>query len=154
MIQGNAHIWLQRFRDTGKQTLGNLVLVVDGVEVFTCVALELSWMLNQPNVSCIAPDTYPVEKRENDRFGKHLHVKDVPDRTWILFHALNVFKESEGCIGVGKRFKFLDKDNEYDITNSRLTLNKILDLIPDGYEIKLTVLDHDEKQIAYNYVKT
>lgn len=152
MNQGNAHIWIERFRDTGSQNLDRLVLVVDGVEVFSCVALELSWMLNMRNVSCIPCGTYPVMNRENKRFGKHLHVMNVPSRSLILIHALNVFKESEGCIGVGSKFSFVNTDNEYDVVNSRLTLNKILELIPDDYKIQLTVVDHDQKQVAYTHV--
>ncbi len=145
-----VHIWLQRFRDTGVQTLDNTVLVVNGKEVFKCVSLELSWILNQRDISCIPTGTYPVEIRYSDTYGKHLHIQNVPDRDMILMHVLNYFKESEGCIGVGEKFTHLNNDNEYDITRSKDTLEELLSLIPEGSEIQITIFDHPEKQVFYH----
>lgn len=133
---------ITRIRDNGKLTLGRL-----SIGDYQCVTLEPSFVLNQGYISCIPTGTYPLVKRESQKYGTHFHVTDVPDRTFILIHTLNYFKQSEGCIGVGQRFKYLDADNEIDVTNSRKTLNQLLATLPDESEIEIT--NHDKIQTFY-----
>ena len=87
---------LQRFCYHPNATLG--VIRLDG-EVFYSV--ERPWLDNAVSVSCIPVGTYEMGWRESPRFGETWHVKDVPDRTYILIHAANFAKDVEGCIGLG-----------------------------------------------------
>ena len=67
--------------------------------------LELPWRDNARNVSCIPEACYPLGKRYSQRFGHHLHVKHVPDRSLILFHPANdAQRELRGCIAPVTRF--------------------------------------------------
>jgi hypothetical protein len=64
-----------------------------------CYTIELPWLHNQHNISCIPEGRYELRKRFVQKFGLHLLVMDVPDRTWILFHpATDAKKHLQGCI--------------------------------------------------------
>ncbi|OOG69973.1 DUF5675 family protein [Flavobacterium sp. A45] len=64
-----------------------------------CKTIELPWKDNLCKVSCIPEGEYFLEKRYSSRFGWHLEIIDVPNRSLILFHpANNALKELLGCI--------------------------------------------------------
>ena len=64
-----------------------------------CYTIELPWLNNQPQRSCIPEGTYVLQKRWSPRLKWHLQVKDVKDRSFILIHpANNAQKELKGCI--------------------------------------------------------
>lgn len=124
---------LKRFCYHPKGTLG--VIEVEGEKFYT---IERPWLNNAPNVSCIPTGTYETGWRESPRFGETWHIKDVPDRTYILIHVANYPTDVMGCIGLGtslmgdriavsnsrvavKRFEELTKDKEW-----RLTISNVL----------------------------
>jgi hypothetical protein len=64
-----------------------------------CQTIELPWLLNRNNVSCIPEGRYEITKRYTPERGWHLLVLDVPKRSGILFHPANdALKELKGCI--------------------------------------------------------
>lgn len=64
-----------------------------------CNTIELPWRNNEKRVSCIPEGEYFIEKRYSVKFKWHLHVLDVPERSFILFHSANdAQKELNGCI--------------------------------------------------------
>lgn len=64
-----------------------------------CFTIELPDLNNQRAKSCIPEGIYTLSKRYSKKFGWHLLVNDVPDRSLILFHpANNALKELKGCI--------------------------------------------------------
>jgi hypothetical protein len=78
--------------------MGTNGYLIHGREV-VCKTIELPWRQNKPSVSCIPEGEYIIRKRKSVRFGLHLEVKDVPNRSYILFHPANVaWKELRGCI--------------------------------------------------------
>jgi hypothetical protein len=111
------------------QTLGNFTLFVDDTEVYKGVTLELPWRENRRQISCIPAGTYDLELWQSKKFGKCLHVMNVPGRDAILIHPLNYNSQTHGCIGIGSGYTDLNKDGYLDITESRITLNNILALI-------------------------
>jgi hypothetical protein len=72
--------------------------------------IELPWKDNRARVSCIPEGRYELVKRFTIRFGWHLRVMNVLQRTGILIHPANdALQELKGCIapvslltGVGK----------------------------------------------------
>lgn len=67
--------------------------------LFVCYTLELPWVGNQKQLSCIPEGQYVLKRRYSERFKEHLEVLDVPNRTLILFHpANNAQRELQGCI--------------------------------------------------------
>jgi hypothetical protein len=64
-----------------------------------CYTIELPWLHNHHNISCIPEGKYELRKRFVQKFGVHLVVVDVPDRSWILIHsAIDAKKQLQGCI--------------------------------------------------------
>jgi len=62
-------------------------------------SLELPWLNNQRNVSCIPEGIYPIVQRSSSRFRAHLLIKDVPGRDYILLHPANdASEELRGCV--------------------------------------------------------
>ena len=66
---------------------------------FICFSIELPWLNNLPQISCIPEGDYIIVPRFSKKHGGHLLIKDVPGRALILFHpANNAIKELRGCI--------------------------------------------------------
>lgn len=66
---------------------------------YICKAIELGWFDNVRNISCIPEGRYPVFLRWSPKFGDHLEVREVPNRSAILFHPANsALSELRGCI--------------------------------------------------------
>ena len=71
------------------QTFGKLYILKDDECIFHCNTLELKWMGNIKNISCIPEGHYHVEKMVRPNGKPGLWIKDVPKRTAILIHLGN-----------------------------------------------------------------
>jgi hypothetical protein len=120
--------------DDGKQTLGTFNVI--GAS-FSGVTMELPYKDNQHRISCIPPGVYTVIKRNSPKYGYHFHVTDVPNRDMILIHSANYSRQLLGCIAVGAGNVDIDKDGLIDVTASRLTLEKLYQIMPQTF--KLTI---------------
>ena len=116
------------------QTLGTFRLDTGG-EVYECKTLELSWKNNQRRISCIPKGSYKVVPRTSEKFGKHFHITNVPGRSYILIHAGNYHTQILGCVLVGQMHLDINNDGDKDVTNSRNTLKKLLELAPNGFTL-------------------
>ena len=98
----NINLLLLRDTFTDESTIGELFL---NGERF-CDTLELPYRDNQKSISCIPTGEYKVRLRlpreSATRHYIHLLVKDVKDRSHILFHRGNTAKDTRGCILVGQ----------------------------------------------------
>ena len=67
---------------------------------------ENPWKDNARSISCIPPGRYKVIPREpSEKFPyKHLHVLDVPHRSYILVHKGNSDEHTEGCLLPGEDY--------------------------------------------------
>lgn len=123
------------------ETRGKARLLDDnGSCVYVCKSLELPWKNNIRQKSCIPLGVYKVIPRVTKRFGKHFEVLNVPGRDKILFHVFNYIQkpvQSLGCIAVGLDFKDMNKDKIPDITNSRIALDKLVELCPNGFTLEI-----------------
>jgi hypothetical protein len=129
---------IKRFSHEQKQTLGEFTLTDNGNEIFRCKTLELPWLNNATQKSCIPTGTYKVIPRTSPKFKKHFHVLNVPGREYILIHPGNYHWDILGCILVGDTLKDINNDGFRDILNSKNTLNKILELAPNGFDLSIT----------------
>jgi len=120
-----------------KQTTGHLCLFDEDDLVFDCKTLEPPWRGNKKNISCIPEREYDVIPHDSPKYGRCLLIKDVPNRSYILFHWLNFYTETEGCIGVGRDFKDINSDNIKDIISSKNTFDKLMKVAPDGFRLKI-----------------
>lgn len=107
-------------------------------EGFNFFTLELPYLENQKNISAIHPGLYKAHKYFSPSFNREvILLKDVPNRTWIELHPGNYTSQIEGCILPGDGVKYLNDDGTPDVTNSTATLNKLLDMLPDEFEISI-----------------
>lgn len=104
---------------------------------FQCFTLELPWINNKRNVSCIPAGTYPAIKYKSPRHGTVILLENVPDRSMIEIHSGNYTRQIEGCILVGDSIRFLDNDPVPDVTNSRNTLAKLLRELPSELTVEI-----------------
>ena len=126
---------LVRLESSENQTLGRLT-IYDGLDpVFQCCTMEPPWRENKKNVSCIPTGEYRVNARNSEKHADHFHVRAVPDRDYILIHVANYHTQLRGCIGVGSDFYDINADGDFDITSSRRTLRKLVNLIPEGFNL-------------------
>jgi hypothetical protein len=95
-------------------TNGELVLKV-------CNTIELPWLQNQRNVSCIPEGRYELKKRVTQKRGQHLLVVNVKGRDGILFHPANDAKqELRGCIAPVTTITGPGKGNQSRLANEKL----------------------------------
>ena len=121
------------------QTIGTgLIFDNLGRMLFEFQTLELPFLDNKVGISCIPFGNYKVEKRQNDRFGSHFHVKDVEGRSMILIHLGNYHRNTSGCILVGSEHKYLDTDNCLDVVDSRITMKKLVEIMPSNFDLTIT----------------
>ena len=76
-------------------TNGELYLQSEGL----CHTIELPWKGNEPRQSCIPEGKYLLTRRYSAKFGWHLQLNNVVNRSLILIHPANdALKELKGCI--------------------------------------------------------
>jgi hypothetical protein len=125
---------------TDAETSGCLCVFDGNQIIFDCKTLELPWLKNQHNISCIPAGKYNVIKYVRpDTKKKCFWVKDVPGRTGILIHSGNYATglkvDTLGCILVGLRFNDINQDGHMDVIDSDKALTTLLTLLPDSFEM-------------------
>lgn len=103
---------------------------------FLCHTIELPWNDNKRNIFCIPEGTYNLEPRFSKRFKHHLILKNVKDRSYILFHpANNALKGLQGCIAPVTYLSGIGKG-----VYSRDAIQKLLSLVYQAKDRKETIL--------------
>jgi hypothetical protein len=145
----NLILQIYRKKQNEKQTTGLLFIdnkikiyseigyMIEYQTEFCCHTLELPDKNNQPFISRINAGIYQVEKRWSLKHKWHFIIRDVEDRTWILIHAMKFYFNTTGCIGVGDGLTDINNDGLRDLTNSRKTLDKMLEILPETFELRI-----------------
>lgn len=120
---------LERFCYHPEGTLG--VLTVGKQEFYT---VERPWQNNLPRISCIPEGEYKMGRRKSPKFGWGWEIKDVPNRTYILFHSANFPDELQGCIAPGMALM----SDRIAVSQSRNAMKAIEELTSEK-ECRLTI---------------
>jgi len=130
--------------DNGIQTISDAKVFDDrGKRIFSFYMLELAWKNNQRSISCIPKGKYTVEKKDPREDGSrfnypHFEVLDVPGgRQEIKWHRGNYNHEIRGCMLPGKTLHDLNDDGEMDVTDSKRTLQKLWDMLPERFQLTI-----------------
>lgn len=117
---------LKRSTDDGKQTMGTLSVLDTSFDT-----LELPWLNNQKNISCIPKALYLVKWVHTFSFPFGVYqIQNVKGRSGIDFHAGNIAKlHSRGCILLGKGFTDINNDGVKDIINSKVSVGAFVSLL-------------------------
>ena len=114
-------LYLLRDYMTEDVTLGRIFNPDDNFHFQT---LELPWLDNQINISCIPEGTYTCRRDFYNRGGyEAFEVTDVEGRSEIKFHIGNWVKDIKGCIAIGSK-RYIN--NEPMITDSRIAFNSFM----------------------------
>jgi hypothetical protein len=129
---------LNRFLRNNYQTIG-VVIFDTGESVFM---LELPWMDNQRQISCIPTGVFHVLPHISPSKGKCYKVftpgkSDVEGRDEILWHVGNYKKNTLGCQLPGLGLSDIDKDGNVDVSESAKALRKVFSIAPDGFELTI-----------------
>ena len=123
------------------ETLGKF-LVMDGInELFQCYCLELPWLNNEHNVSCIPEGNYDVIKYSYANHPNVFWVQDVPDRDGIMIHIGNFATgshiDTEGCLLPCMDFEDIDGNGTLDGARPDVAMLGLNQYLPDKF--KLTI---------------
>jgi hypothetical protein len=116
------------------------MFVLRGEElVHRCKCIELPWLSNQRNVSCIPEGEYNAVKELHQTKGKVFRLLYVRGRSGILIHKGNFVagyvKDSEGCILPGLYHEDINGDGNMDVAESAKAMNALWDNLPDKFKI-------------------
>ncbi len=130
---------LKRFLKTDKYTIGEMQIIDDdGRIILQCYTLELPYRNNEVQKSCIPLGIYELVKHTSPKFGLCIYVKSVPNRSHILIHAGNKFKDTLGCILVGSQYLVTGDYRDGQVTNSKYMLQRILNINFKSITLKIT----------------
>lgn len=125
-----------------KETQGTLYVFNGQYLLYECKTLELPWLDNKPDISCILEGIYDCQKINSPKNGFCFLVKGVPGRDSIEIHIGNFATgnkvDTKGCILPGIRFVDINNDGDLDITGSTFAMDQLLKILPD--EFKLYIL--------------
>lgn len=110
------------------ETTGLFTAIRSDSQTFNCKVLELPWLNNQRNKSCIPEGTYLCEM--HPFYDTEMYqIMDVLNRDDIFQHNGNYATgskiDTEGCQLMGEQFVDLDGNGTLDVSNSVDTVNKI-----------------------------
>jgi len=116
------------------------VYAMNGEELlYRCKALELPWVSNQRNVSCIPEGEYNAVKELHQTKGKVFRLLYVRGRSGILVHVGNFVagyqKDSEGCILPGLYFYDLNQDGMLDVADSSKAMDALWDVMDEKFKV-------------------
>lgn len=124
---------LTRIAYREKSTLGILK-----VEDFECFTLELPWLDNQKNISCVPEGNYLYKKRISpSRKIEVIELSGVEGRSYIQIHPGNYTRQILGCVLPGMGLQDIDKDGIFDVSNSTTAFNSIMSLAPNTGNIRI-----------------
>ena len=120
---------------------------------FQCMGLELPWLGNNPNVSCIPCGEYPYRVALSPARGVAVvWVDNVPERTSIQLHPGNYTSQLRGCLAVGKAVTDLNNDGTLDVTDSQATFTKFMEAIPAKGIIRFRSEEHTSELQSLWYI--
>ena len=121
------------------QVIGGLTVhEADGDIIFHCNTLMLGWKDNKKRISHIPKGSYEVVRHQSPKFGDCFLVKDVPNRSHILFHKGNFYRDTLGCILVGEyKSTDIDGDGFDDLVNSSKTFKEFKKVCGEGFTLQV-----------------
>jgi hypothetical protein len=123
------------------ETLGLYIVFNDYTEFYRCMCIELPWLNNQHNISCIPEDVYDVEKFNIAPHLNTFHILNVPNRDGILIHPGNFATGKQidtlGCQMPGLEFIDIDGNGMLDVAGSTQAMAALNYFLPDKFKIHI-----------------
>lgn len=125
-------ILIRRYKADSTQ---GLYLVMNGInELFRCFCLELPYLNNERDISCIKEGTYIVLKYSDTKHKDVFWIQNVEDRDGILIHKGNFVTglkiDSKGCQMPGMEFMDIDGNGKIDIAGTVEAMDGLNKFLP------------------------
>jgi len=106
---------------------------------FMTNTMELPWVNNARNISCIPEGLYEVIKQKATKTRPYdfFRLMFVPNRSGILIHRITYVKDLRGCIGVGREWFDLNKDGIPELIRSGDALREMINRLPDTFTLEI-----------------
>lgn len=138
-------VYLLRHSDDGTESMGVLNATNKRGDM-TAVTLELPYLENKQDISCIPTGAYPCKWTRSNRLSNvagydvfTYEVLNVPNRAGIRIHSANFFSQLLGCIALGDDLIDLNKDGHEDAANSRATVKKFNEIMGgEDFELEIS----------------
>lgn len=125
---------------TNKQTLGKGKVIDDnGRLVFSFETLELPWLNNQHDISCIPLGEYKCTKIAATHNIPYEHISIITSRQGICIHSANYYTQLRGCIAVGKERIDINNDGVKDVTESMNTFKQLMMVTEETFDLIINV---------------
>lgn len=111
--------------------IGTRGVLTDAAGNHLCYTLELPWLNNVPNISCVPKGVYGVVRHNGAKYKNVWRLLDVPGRSGILIHAGNTKADIQGCILVGLR------EYSLGVLDSRLAMDKLRSEFPETFVLEI-----------------
>lgn len=98
-----------------------------------CVTLELPWLNNQHNISCIPTGIYRCVRHNSQQHPNTWQLLNVPNRDDILLHVGNFLKNTKGCILAALQFSGTGPA----ILTSDLALDLLNRVLPEEFDLTI-----------------
>ena len=136
-MKGDKLILCRKYDTT--ETRGTYMIFNGDQELFRCKCLELPWLNNQRNISCISEGVYDIEKYSDSKHPDCFWIKNVLGRDGILIHignfATGVKIDTEGCQLPGIDFVDIDVNGTLDITGPDIAMKCLNYFLPDKFKL-------------------
>ena len=99
--------------------------------------LELPWLQNQQDISCIPTGIYKCRKIVSPSLGECFEIMDVPNRTYVRGHKANFTRQLKGCQAYGLTHADIDGDGIMDVTSSKVAFDKLMAMLPDEFYMEI-----------------
>ena len=107
-----------------------------------CFTLEPPDNVNQTGISSIPAQQYICELHQSPKFGETFIVRDVPLRSFILFHKGNWVTDTSGCIILGSSLlKLRNEAAKRGVGNSGATFGEFMVVLRPYLKFKLTIIN-------------
>lgn len=100
-----------------------------------CLTVELPWLNNHPQTSCIPKGNYQVKAYQSPKHGQVWQIMNVPDRSYIEIHAANTILDLLGCIGTGNALG--EVEGLPAVLNSQTTLAMLRSTLPQSFSLTI-----------------
>jgi hypothetical protein len=124
---------LQRNKNAYPFATWGMLYGPDGHNV--CVTLELPWLDNTPDKSCIPASLYECCPHSSDEHPNVWEVQNVPGRSLVRIHNGNTTADTEGCILVGDRYGHIE--GQPAVLNSITTMGVLRSKLPDYFMLNI-----------------
>jgi hypothetical protein len=117
-------------------TFGQLSNSINNLVLFT---VELPWLENKNNISCISVGKYICKWTKSPRLKKYTYeITKVSKRSGIRIHAGNFPKQILGCVGLG--LKRGTMDGQQGIFSSQTAIRKFETIMnKEDFELEIKI---------------